>query len=461
MRNRITARLAGVAALLLTLAPAVACAQHAAPAEATAAATSAEARRADLTVFRERFLAPDRSYSDAARAEAERRVAALDAAAGDVSQAYFELELARIVALADNGHTAFFAGPRSRRYNRAELRLFPIGGDFYVLRARAENADLLGARLVAIDGRPIAEVRAVAQTLAGGTPAWRDRFANYFLESPEQMHALGVTADPARAAYSFALADGRTVERQIQIDPPNSNRARANADRWFYPEPVEGVETAEEGWRSLLSVEAAPWALQDPNTRFRWRRAPEIDGIVIEFRQNNNAQDYPIAQAIAAFEAAIAAEQPRNIVIDQRMNGGGDLNTTRTFMRAIPALVPGRIFVLTSPWTFSAAISSVGYLEQTAPERVTIVGEMVGDRLNFFSEGDVIQLPNSDAAILNATERHDYQTGCRGYEDCHGSVIRNPIAVETLAPDIEAPWTIEAYRAGRDPAMEAVAAALR
>ena len=73
----------------------------------------------------------------------------------------------------------------------------------------------------------------------------------------------------------------------------------------------------------------------------------------------------------------------------------------------------------------------------------------------------MISLPNSGGAVLSATERHDYRTGCRGIENCHGSVVRHPIAVQSLAPDIEAPWTIEVYRAGRDPAMEAVAAALR
>jgi hypothetical protein len=63
--------------------------------------------------------------------------------------------------------------------------------------------------------------------------------------------------------------------------------------------------------------------------------------------------------------------------------------------------------------------------------------------------------------VLNATERHDYVTGCRNIENCHGSVVRNPVSVPTLAPDIEAPWTLETYLAGRDPAMEAVAGALR
>jgi hypothetical protein len=130
-------------------------------------------------------------------------------------------------------------------------------------------------------------------------------------------------------------------------------------------------------------------------------------------------------------------------------------------MQKLPTLVPGRVFALTSPWTFSAGISSVGYLEQAAPDKVTLVGEAVGDRMRFWAEGDAIVLPNSQAAMLMATERHDYLTGCKGYPDCHGNVVRNPIAVPDLDPDIAAPWTIEAWRAGRDPGMEAVATALR
>jgi hypothetical protein len=62
--------------------------------------------------------------------------------------------------------------------------------------------------------------------------------------------------------------------------------------------------------------------------------------------------------------------------------------------------------------------------------------------------------------MLFSTERHDYRNGCRAYTDCHNAVVRYPIAVNSLAPDIAAPWTFEAYRARRDPGMEAVAKAL-
>ena len=129
-------------------------------------------------------------------------------------------------------------------------------------------------------------------------------------------------------------------------------------------------------------------------------------------------------------------------------------------MRALPTLVRGRVFVLTSPWTFSAAISSIGYLKQVAPDRVTIVGETVGDRLEFWAEGRPVTLTNTRISVNRSTERHDYATGCKPYKDCHGSVVRNPISVTSLAPDIAAPWTVDAYRAGRDPAMQAVERAL-
>lgn len=444
---------------LLALTPACAAQEHAEQARAELAhGPEAAGRIADIAVFREQFLAPDRAYSDAARAEAERRLTALEARAGAVTQVQFELEIAQIVALADNGHTAFFAPPRSRRYNRVDVRLYPFGEDFYVLRATEANADLLGARLVAIDGQPIARARDAARTLVGGIPSWRDRWAPYFLESPEQMHGLGVANAAGAATYRFQLRDGSTVERQLSGQPPADTRSRITVMRALSPErfPDEG-----EGWRTLLSTDAAPWSLRETDNPFRWRAAPEIDGMVIEFRANNNAGGRTIAAAQEEFRAAIAAERPRNLVLDMRLNGGGDLNTTRDFMKSLPELVPGRIFVLTSPWTFSAAITSTGYLEQVAPERVTIVGEAVGDRLDFHSEGDVTTLPNSDIMVLNATERHDYVTGCRNIENCHGPVVRNPISVPTLAPDIQAPWTLETYLSGRDPAMDAVAADLR
>ena len=178
-------------------------------------------------------------------------------------------------------------------------------------------------------------------------------------------------------------------------------------------------------------------------------------------RQSNSSAEVKLRDYFHAVEKMIEETKPLHLVLDLRLNGGGDLTQTRDFAERLPKLVKGRIFTLVSPWTFSAAISTLGYLKQAAPDRITIVGEAVGDRLDFFAEGKSTTLKHSNERFAYATERHDYRGGCAKFDDCHRPVVTRPIAVPSLDPDIAAPWTIEAYRAARDPAMEAVAKAIR
>jgi hypothetical protein len=425
---------------------------------ATAQVQSAEGRRDDIAVFRHDFLARDSSYSASNRAVATDRLARLESRVATLTAAQFELELARIVALADNGHTGSPAGLRSRRYSRVPIRLVPLGDRFFVLRADTAHADLLGAQLLAVDGRSVKALRTVAHSLWGGTPAWRDRHVPFFLESPEQLQALGQTNHAEFATYRFVLRNGRTIERRVDASPPDPQRETWGTARWLAPEPLAGDQSA---WRHLTAPEKTAWAFQDISQTFRIREAPDLNAVVVQLRANINGPGQSISEFLRAATEEIQRVKPGNLVVDLRTNGGGDLNNTSDFVKSLPSLVVGRIFVLTSPWTFSAAISTTGYLKQAGGDRVTIVGEMVGDRLEFWAEGRLARLPYSGAAMSYSTQRHDYKTGCRPYRDCHGAVVRNPIAVPSLAPDVNAPLTIEALLAGRDPGMEAIAKAIR
>lgn len=419
--------------------------------------TGARQRLEDLAQFRREFFERDKAYKPEIRQLAEGWLSELEKSTASIDDVAFALALARVAALADNGHSFSAAAPRSRRLERVDLRLVPFGEEFYVLRVKTPNEDLLGARLTGIDGVPIEKLRKLARSLAGGTPAWRDRNAPLFFESPPQLRALGVGKAGAPVVYEFQTKEGRKLERSFTVSPGGADRVGGNATRWMFPvlAPLE-----DRAWRTLLAEDKAPWALQEPVKRFRMRHDPSLNAVVLDMRQTNNAGQEKLSDFFADAEALIAKHQPRHVVLDLRLNGGGDLTTARDFAEKLPTLVPGRIFALTSPWTFSAAISTLGYLKQSAPKRVTIVGEAVGDRLEFFAEGKVITLAHSKEAFLYATERHDYVNGCRTFTDCHGNVVRRPIAVASLAPDIAAPWTIEAYQSGVDPALRAIAKAL-
>jgi hypothetical protein len=403
---------------------------------------------ADLAVFERDFFAVDRSYSAEARAQAEARIARLHQHPGAISNARFVLELSQIAALADNGHTGMVSRGTLPEFASVGIRFTVFGEDFYVVRAIRAHADLLGGQLVAIDDVSIKTLLEGARTLRGGIPSWRDRFAASFFESPGQLHAMNLARSAARASYRFRLRDG--TSRDVALDRlPGSGRDPSSA---MLDPSARGSD-----WRMLLSADRAPWSLQAYSTPFRRRDAPELDAMVIQLHANIDVEGESIAAFLNDAETARASAHRTNVVLDMRFNGGGNLQLTRGFMESLPEHLSsgGRVVVLTSPWTFSAAISSVGYLKQAGGDRVVLVGEAPGDRLQFWAEGSPFRLPSSGAWILPATARHDYFDGCRRFTDCHDYVKRFPIAVKSLAPDIAAPWTIESYAAGRDPGMEA------
>ncbi|MBN8506152.1 MAG: hypothetical protein J0L58_16935 [Burkholderiales bacterium] len=416
-----------------------------------------EGLQRDLAQYRKGFLALDRSYTAAARQSAEARLAKLETELAGMDPPRFELMLAQITALADNAHTASSVAARSRRYARVQMRLAPFGEEMVVVRTLEADADLLGARLVSVDGVPMQTLRPLYRSLAGGTVAWRDRFAPYFLESPPQLRALGVGQGDDPPVYGFVGVDGKATTRSFAVSAPGGARALGGPTRFLMlsMDPKEAP-----GWRALLAVEQVPWTLQEPDKRLRMRHDRHLDAVFIDLRQTLDSDSEPLAPFFAAVTRLIEEKQPQHLVLDLRLNSGGDLTKAREFAQSLPSKVPGRIFALTSPWTFSAAISTLGYLKQAAPERVRIVGEAVGDRLEFFAEGRWAVLPHSGDVHLFSTERHEYRQGCAGHRDCHKNVVTHPIAVESLAPDILAPWTVETYRAGQDPALEAVARAL-
>ena len=420
---------------------------------ASAAPAPEALRRADLVVLRDGYVLQSRAFTEETRRAALEHVASLEARAGELTSAEFLVGIARTAALADNGHDAWHPGDGAwLPERRAPMRFFWFPDALVVARASPAQQDLLGARVTSIDGHSPEELFERLRLLSGGPDNYRRWNLNLFLERAELLHALGLTEAPDHLKLTLALRDGSKVTREIAMIP------RAEVPRGVEPARLlSGApygNESEHGWKGFSAAPAEPLYLQDPDRLFRIVELPDSAALYVQFRAHYGTAEEPIEEFLKVASAKIAEAKPEHLVLDLRFDGGGDISKTIAFFNGLAADVPGRIYVIVSRLTFSAGIVAAALVEQSAPDRVQIVGEPVGDRLRFWSEGRHVCLPESNYCMKLTDGLWDLVKGCAQEPGCYGDTWG--ARVPDLDPDLAAPLLAESWLLGADPAMTAI-----
>jgi hypothetical protein len=415
-------------------------------------ANALEAQQQDIEQFA-RLLAMDRSFSPAARAQANRQIAALKFAHTPLEAGRFHVALLRITALADNGHTNLYDG-KGGPENYTPLRVVLFADGLYVLRAKQAYADLLGARVESIEGRPTREVIAALEQLHGGAPGWRRTEAAIYVQSPEILYGDAIGSRPDQTQWTFRLPNGSAVTRTLPGEISGEHEPHAQMLRWLSPQEMKGEGS---NWRALLANDAVlPLPLRDFNSTFRRAWVDHGCTLFIQLKAIADADHQPIGDFLGATKDEMRAHRPCNIILDLRFNSGGDYTKVADFASHLPDFVPpgGRIYLLTGPGTFSAAITMTAFVKQAAGSRAIILGEPVGDRLTFYGEGNAGCLPHEDLCLHYATGMHDYAHRCDDWDRCFWLNWVFPVRVKSLAPDETITMSFADYMARRDPVFE-------
>jgi len=409
------------------------------------------ARVQDVDYFRH-YLTLDRSYTAESRAAAEAMLETLPL--DSLSDAQFQLAIARAVAVADNGHSNIWLGRFSLEFGRAPFRLYWFDDGLFVVSAAQDNAELLGGRLTHVGGVAVAEVSRALQVFAGGSDeGYRAYRGPGLLELPAALNALGFADSEKEARYRFELSDGRTIARTlaaVAIDPEQPIY-------WPRGYLLANLAGSLPDWVGVVPAQP-PLYLQEPERDFRVVWISEQDTVFVQFRRNSDGTDETIADFSDRVRDTIEAHRPRFIVVDHRFNGGGDYTTTAGLMTDLPGLLPdgGRLYLLTGNATFSAGINSVAFARAAAPDRVTIVGARIGDPERTWGETNSFELPNSRLGITFSTGLHDVANGCYEWPECYWTNYFFNVATGSLDPDYPVGIRFSDYVAGRDPVLEKV-----
>jgi hypothetical protein len=393
----------------------------------------AEANRQDID-YLARLLEVDRSFSESGRAEFLRRVAALRARAADLSRAQLFLGVAEAVAAADNAHTNVKEDAWAQMLNAAPVKMkwYPEG--LFVVRATADNAPLLGARVTSIGGYDPALLAREAARFFGGPAQFAHTSSPMVLDSPQALHGMHAELPDDRVKLSVVDAQGRAREVELHaLGPPNSDTA----------------------WQSVMGrIAEPPPSLRDPSFNAFWTRLAD-DVLYLHLWR---VRDVTPGSLEADVRKALGPESDprwRRIILDLRFNGGGEYQSVYAAIRDLPKrLAPdGKLMILIDNTTFSAAIIVAGLAKHFTGARATYVGESPRDRMAFWAEGNFIDLPNSKIRVTTSTAYHDWEHGCRELR-CYWLNYWYDVAAGRVEPDIAVGWRFADYRRGVDTVLE-------
>ena len=426
-------------ALRLRFSPSPPAISYPAPADAL------EAQRQDLDYF-SKLLAMDISFSPAERAQAASRLEAMREANALLSRPYFRIALMRIAALSDNGHTSVGTDPVAQP-TELPARVAGFSDGIYVMHATKPYAGLLGGKLVAIDGHPIAEVMQRLMQLRGGVSGWRRANAETYISQLDLLVGTGISPSMQQSRWTVVTPSGPTITETLVPYRQRDNEPSLFV-KWDYDHaPLTMLGPDWVAYRPTRPLPATFTDFEAPFRRFRASCA-----MVVQLKTSES--EGKIRDFLAATRAEMEANKPCAVILDNRFNDGGDYTNLAAFASDLPKLTAGKIIVLTSPMTFSAGITTVGFVKQAGGDRVIIVGEPVGDRLAFYSEGSRGCLPHYHLCLNYRTARHDYANPCIDWRTCFWLDWFYPVQVKSLAPDHAIAMSFADWQNGRDPAYE-------
>ncbi len=302
------------------------------------------------------------------------------------------LEMARIVALAGDGHTNIYPTRDAAIGFRAlPIALYLFRDGLYVRAAHRIHAELAGARVLRIGDASVDEAYGRVRPYIGRDNEMGVRFfAPHLLAIPEVLHAAGLAPSPDSVLFELEVGD---TTRSVWLRPVGPvDLMPADADvSW----------RRKQGWVDARERASAPeplWISRDPEKVLWWFTVlPESKTVYAQINQVRNGPSETFAEFTQRLLSAIDSVRADRLVLDLRLNRGGNGVLLRPLVSGIlkrPNVNDrGKLLVLTGRSTWSAAQFLVDDLQKYAD--VTFIGEPSASKGNHYGDSRRITLPNS------------------------------------------------------------------
>lgn len=337
----------------------------------------------------------------------------------------------RLAGMIEDGHTSVYPPFDGRfAFHMTPIWPYAFGDEWRIIAAAPEFRELIGARIVAVEGVPMSEAQQrIAAHLPRDnamTPLWLTSVALQFVE-------ISAAVLDCREANVLTLDLQLDSGERRQVALPGGPIDRNPMAAWV-----------PQGWSGAEREETPLW-LSHVDTGLWYRELPEAGAIYAQINQIRDADEFTMAAFGGELRRRLADGGYRHLIIDLRHNNGGNGHLNWPFVRELVRAEsidhPDGLFVIVGRRTFSAAQLLANMLEFHTD--AIFVGEATGSGPTFYGEDTLFQLPYS--GLSGSISSFWFQN--RFISDDERPWI---------APDIAAALSFGDLVEGRDPALDAI-----
>lgn len=300
----------------------------------------------------------------------------------------------RIVSLFQYGHTSVGLSSWSSRgpkgFQQMPFNLYHYNNGLFIQGTHQKYANSLGAKVVAIEGKPVAEVlKAIRPVVPAENDQYFKAFGMNYIGIPEVLHAQDITKERKQTITLSLEKDGKSFDQTFaQIQTNN------------YPGKYSHILQAGE-WLDARDQSNTPLYLKNLDKIYYYEYLPEHKAVYVRHSQIQDDPSEDIPTFYSGVFDFIEKNEVERLIIDVRLNGGGNNYKNKPVITGILGSEKinelGKLFVIIGRRTFSACQNLVNELSNYTP--AIFVGEPTAENINFYGDVNVLELPNSQLPV--------------------------------------------------------------
>lgn len=343
------------------------------------------------------------------------------------------VRMTAIIASFKYGHTGLFLYQKLINFHSLPYNLYEFKDDIYIQGVHKEHKKALGAKVIRINGMPIAEALDKIKPMVNAeNTQYFKAYGIKYLSFPEVLHAQGITNTLQQEVVLTLLKD----EEQF------THSFKAMADGQHVP-THRGYVHQSDDWLDARDQSTTPLYLKDLDKVYYATYLQNEKTMYV--RHSRIADD--TAESTKDFYTRVLKEveekDTEKLIIDLRLNGGGNNYLNKDVIKSIVQTKKinqtGKLFVIIGKRTFSACQNLVNELDNYT--NVIFVGEPTAENINFWGDNRPLQLPNS---VITISLSYLWWQDKPSLENA-----------EWIAPSIPVTMSFQEYSTNEDPVLQA------